>query len=194
MSLTYNYLAIKISVLITYCGCSACTQAVWNSPAVDAAGSFTCGARITWLQSPEGGSLSEYNACQRVAGEEFSNGPCGPYCDPTKCWVTCGDMVVVDAAVQNINITWTFLIRVTNFMFIFSQRSIVAITKAHFNSWSISTIASSTNMQHSLGQHVGYWVIVVTIYSIKFWELVAQHKEWLHLQLSWPCLHHISFS
>lgn len=27
--------------------------------------------------SGDGGSLSEYDACVRVAGEEFGNGPCG---------------------------------------------------------------------------------------------------------------------
>jgi hypothetical protein len=69
----------------TYCGCSTCTETVWNTLATDGGGSYTCGARITWLQSLAGGSLSEYNACKKVAGFEFPNGPCGPFCDPSKC-------------------------------------------------------------------------------------------------------------
>ena len=29
--------------------------------------------------------MSEYDACNRVAGQEFSNGPCGPKCNPLLC-------------------------------------------------------------------------------------------------------------
>jgi hypothetical protein len=81
---TYKEIATPPPV-ITYCGCSTCTETVWNTLATDDSGSYTCGARITWLQSLAGGSLSEYNACNKVAGFEFSNGPCGPFCDPLKC-------------------------------------------------------------------------------------------------------------
>ena len=68
-----------------HCGCSACTQSVWNAPATDGGGTYTCGARIDWLKSPNGGSMSEFDACRRVAGVEFPNGPCGPMCDPSRC-------------------------------------------------------------------------------------------------------------
>ncbi len=58
---------------VTYCGCPSCTSTIWNT----LAGQYSCGARISWLRSREGGSLSEYDACVKVAGEEFENGPCG---------------------------------------------------------------------------------------------------------------------
>lgn len=29
--------------------------------------------------------MSEIDACKRVAGFEFPNGPCGPMCDPNRC-------------------------------------------------------------------------------------------------------------
>ena len=69
----------------SHCGCSSCTDSVWNALATDGGGTYTCGARILWLKSSEGGSMSELDACERVAGVEFPNGPCGPMCDPTKC-------------------------------------------------------------------------------------------------------------
>ncbi|KAL9179269.1 hypothetical protein ACHAXT_008559 [Thalassiosira profunda] len=62
-----------------YCGCSSCTDAVWNSPVTDRAGSFTCGQRIVYLQSDLG--MSVYDSCKRV-GEEFPSGLCGPTCSP----------------------------------------------------------------------------------------------------------------
>ena len=66
----------------SYCGCDSCTDEVWNTPAIDSDGSFTCGSRMTWLQTDR--SYSEQDACIRVSSE-FANGPCGPLCDPTKC-------------------------------------------------------------------------------------------------------------
>lgn len=69
----------------TFCGCPECTESIWNAPATDGAGTYTCGARIQWLQSPVGGSLSEYNACLSVAGQGFPSGPCGPKCNPLTC-------------------------------------------------------------------------------------------------------------
>ena len=69
----------------SYCGCDSCTEDIWNTPATDSAGSFTCGGRITWLQTDRG--YDEVGACTRVS-EEFANGPCGPACDPNKCNTT----------------------------------------------------------------------------------------------------------
>jgi beta-glucanase (GH16 family) len=68
-----------------FCGCSSCTKEVWDAIASDSAGNFTCGGRITWLQSSAGGSMSEFDACRQIAGQEFMDGPCGPYCNPSTC-------------------------------------------------------------------------------------------------------------
>lgn len=68
-----------------FCGCSSCTKEVWDAIASDSAGDFTCGGRITWLQSSAGGSMSEFDACRQIAGQEFMDGPCGPYCNPSTC-------------------------------------------------------------------------------------------------------------
>ena len=68
--------------VITYCGCDSCTEEVWNTLATDSAGSYTCGGRITWLQTDRG--YSERDACIRVS-DEFADGPCGTVCDQTKC-------------------------------------------------------------------------------------------------------------
>ena len=50
----------------TYCGCRLCTQTVWDTIATDAGGSYSCGARISWLQTQ---GSSEAAACQKVASE-----------------------------------------------------------------------------------------------------------------------------
>ena len=69
-------LAIKNAYVSAYCGCdSTCTDDVWNTLATDASGSYTCGGRITWLQTDRG--YNERDACIRVANE-FPNGPCSP--------------------------------------------------------------------------------------------------------------------
>ena len=52
---------------VTYCGCDSCTQEVWDIIATDNGGSYSCGARISWLQSAEG--YSEVGACEKVASE-----------------------------------------------------------------------------------------------------------------------------
>lgn len=65
------------------CGCETCTQQVWDSPADDYNGNFSCGSRIEWLQSENG--LTEFDACVRVSGAEFPKGPCGPNCNPYLC-------------------------------------------------------------------------------------------------------------
>jgi hypothetical protein len=62
------------------CGCSTCTDDVLGTMA----GGYTCGARITWLQTAQGGGKSEVDACKKIAGEEYP-GICGPMCDPDRC-------------------------------------------------------------------------------------------------------------
>jgi len=70
----------------TYCGCPQCTQAVWDTLACGDAldGCHTCGSRISWLQSNNGGNID--NACHMVASQ-FPSGPCG-VCNPDTCNVT----------------------------------------------------------------------------------------------------------
>jgi len=72
----------KPSDVTIFCGCDSCTKQVWDAIATDASGSYTCGARIIWLQTAN--DYSESSACAQVS-LEFSNGPCGPFCDPSKC-------------------------------------------------------------------------------------------------------------
>jgi len=66
------------------CGCDSCTDAVWNHKA---GGSHTCGARIEWLQTVDGGSYTYLNAC-RFVSNEYSNEECGPMCHPDLCDAT----------------------------------------------------------------------------------------------------------
>jgi beta-glucanase (GH16 family) len=79
-------------------------QQVWDVPVTDNAGTFSCGSRIEWLQSSEGGSLSETDAKQRVANEFFECLPCGAStggCDSGSSDKTCSqvwDVLVTDAA------------------------------------------------------------------------------------------------
>jgi len=56
-----------------------CSASVWAAAATSAAGSYTCGARITWLLSGAGGALDLSSACGKVANE-FPEicGACGP--------------------------------------------------------------------------------------------------------------------
>lgn len=61
------------------CSCSVCTEQVLNSDA----GGHTCQERIHWLQSADGGSLSENDACVVIAHDEFPD-ECGA-CDPIEC-------------------------------------------------------------------------------------------------------------
>jgi len=61
------------------CGCSDCDSVALSAMS----GEYSCGARIDWLQSAEGGYLSERDACIQVASVEFSN-ECA-ICDPTTC-------------------------------------------------------------------------------------------------------------
>jgi hypothetical protein len=62
------------------CGCSGCTDAVWERDA----GDFKCGARIEFLQVAFANTYpTEEDACRRVAGIEFPD-ICGP-CDPASC-------------------------------------------------------------------------------------------------------------
>jgi hypothetical protein len=63
----------------THCCCSTCTDAVWNT----LANGYSCGSRITYLQSTAGGSNPEFNSCFTVAGVEYPT-ECGQ-CDPLRC-------------------------------------------------------------------------------------------------------------
>ena len=58
--------------------------AVWNTPVTDGAGTYTCGERISYLQTMDGGSNSEYDSCKQV-GEEFPADQCGPAYNPSPC-------------------------------------------------------------------------------------------------------------
>ena len=66
-----------------FCGCSACTTTIWNSNACreDLGGCYTCGSRIDYLK---GLGQTEEQACTTVS-DQFSNGPCGPVCNPNVC-------------------------------------------------------------------------------------------------------------
>ena len=44
---------------VAYCGCDSCTQQVWDTIATDSSGSYSCGARVTWLQDARGQSESQ---------------------------------------------------------------------------------------------------------------------------------------
>jgi len=61
------------------CSYVSCTQDVINAYA----GEFTCGARIDWLQTLDGGSYSELASCSMVAAAQFPQ-ECG-LCDPSTC-------------------------------------------------------------------------------------------------------------
>jgi len=61
------------------CSCLSCTDEILETMA----GDHTCGARISWLKSQDGGSLSEYEACSRVGKEDYPN-ECSA-CDPSSC-------------------------------------------------------------------------------------------------------------
>eukprot|EP00979_Chaetoceros_neogracilis_P003492 scaffold603_cov186-Chaetoceros_neogracile.AAC.3 len=70
----------KSPTLSLSCGCQECSDEVLNQMA----GQYSCGSRITWLQSPAGNSMTEQDACVKVANEDFSES-CGPQCDPLRC-------------------------------------------------------------------------------------------------------------
>jgi len=70
----------KRASLSKKCGCSGCTETVWNT----LAGEFTCGARIEYLQAAYADTYpTEANACRRVGETEFPD-ICGS-CDPGTC-------------------------------------------------------------------------------------------------------------
>lgn len=66
----------EFPIVCANCKPSSC-QDVWNAPATDSAGTFSCGSRITWLQSTSGGGKTESQARNQVAAE-FPDicGPC----------------------------------------------------------------------------------------------------------------------
>jgi hypothetical protein len=53
-------------------------------PVNDGAGEYSCGQRISYLQSSQGGSKSVYDSCKQVA-DEFPIDKCGPACNPSIC-------------------------------------------------------------------------------------------------------------
>ena len=64
----------------SHCDCKYCTNDVWDT---DIEG-FTCGDRIDFLQTPDGGNLSEEEACDLIATFFFPCAVCNPKCkDPS---------------------------------------------------------------------------------------------------------------
>jgi glucan 1,3-beta-glucosidase len=63
---------------VKYYGCNSCTQAVWDTIATDVTGSYSCGARISWLQTQ---GFGEAATCQKVASEF----PAVCLCDSKSC-------------------------------------------------------------------------------------------------------------
>ena len=68
-----------------YCGCYDCTQEIWDKAvrAADDSATSTCGSRITFYESLQGGELKHQPACRRVA-QDFPREcrPCHPeFCD-----------------------------------------------------------------------------------------------------------------
>ena len=51
----------------TYCGYDTCTKEVWDTLATDSDGTWSCGDRISWLQSAQ--DQSESQACNQVTLE-----------------------------------------------------------------------------------------------------------------------------
>ena len=60
------------------CGCTKCTNDVWNALATDGDGTFSCGNRINWMKENEG--MDKAGACRYVT-DEF----------PDICTCTCDD-------------------------------------------------------------------------------------------------------
>jgi hypothetical protein len=63
------------------CGCASCTNAVWARRTINNGPS--CGARMEFLQSIEGGSVAEEDACYQIGHDEFPD-ECFP-CDSQHC-------------------------------------------------------------------------------------------------------------
>lgn len=62
------------------CGCRDCISAVLERNA----NGFSCGARINYLMSEEGGNIPEVEACRVIAGDDYPT-ICGPACNPLLC-------------------------------------------------------------------------------------------------------------
>ncbi|KAL7547170.1 hypothetical protein ACHAWF_010489 [Thalassiosira exigua] len=96
----------------THCGCPECTDAIWNTLACSGSECYTCGSRILFKQSLQGGALSpageltsrvcahqsyvtaplaettyrlRYAEACAFVSEEILDGPCGPVCNPEMC-------------------------------------------------------------------------------------------------------------
>lgn len=70
-----------LSSTVARCGCTSCTEEVWEARASDGSGDHSCGGRINWKITADG--FSELEACSFVS-EEFPQ-ICGPACDPNRC-------------------------------------------------------------------------------------------------------------
>jgi len=66
---------------------SECSQNILNKLVGNPA--YTCGARIEFLQTVQGGSKSELEACFYVAKVEFPH-ECGKWCDLDRCDIPFG--------------------------------------------------------------------------------------------------------
>jgi len=55
---------------VEYCGCSSCTQEVWDTVVEG----YSCGERITWLQTDQG--LSERDACDQIGWPDICTCSC----------------------------------------------------------------------------------------------------------------------
>lgn len=53
----------------THCGCLQCKAAIWDKPAQDYSGTYTCGERIEYVKNNQG--VTEEEACLLVAGKNF---------------------------------------------------------------------------------------------------------------------------
>jgi hypothetical protein len=62
-----------------HCGCRDCNTEVWNRSTFGR----SCGDRILYLQTEDGGGLDESSACQVIANQYPEI--CGPFCDPLVC-------------------------------------------------------------------------------------------------------------
>jgi len=65
-----------------FCGCDSCTTDVWDYTACNGNECYTCGSRISFLQTTY--DNTEEQACTQVSNE-FPNNECGPACSPLLC-------------------------------------------------------------------------------------------------------------
>ena len=66
-----------------HCEYEGCNEGVWNTPVSDDDGSYSCGSRITWLQSNAGGNHNKLEACQKVTNDFPNSCTCSVIPAPT---------------------------------------------------------------------------------------------------------------